>query len=95
VKLRDGRIVIGLGKHPATATGTLHVPFDPELVDWLSASDLIVHETNLGPAHTDYASLAALPADLRGRMRLIHYPDDFDSEKRNISLCREGDVYAV
>ncbi len=54
-----------------------------------------MHETNLGPAHTDYGSFAALPADLRGRMRLIHYPDDFDTEERAIALCREGDVYAV
>ncbi len=69
--------------------------FDPELVEWLSGADLIVHETNLGPAHTDYASLATLPADLRRRMRLIHYPDDFDREERAIALCREGDVYSV
>lgn len=69
--------------------------FDAELVDWLAPSDLIVHETNLGPAHTDYESLAALPADLRARMRLIHYTDDFDHEERAIALCHEGDVYSV
>jgi hypothetical protein len=31
--------------------------FDPDLIAFLSAADLIVHETNYGPAHTPYASL--------------------------------------
>jgi ribonuclease BN (tRNA processing enzyme) len=49
--------------------------FDPSLIAFLSAADLIFHETNLGPAHTPHAALAALPAELRARMRLCHYPD--------------------
>jgi ribonuclease BN (tRNA processing enzyme) len=52
--------------------------FDPGLVDWLSEADLVLHETGRG-IHTPYESLAALPAALRGRMRLIHYPDDLDA----------------
>src|SRR3954447_23015128 len=55
--------------------------FDPGLVDWLAAADLIVHEaTNdaASEAHTPYPRLAMLPAALRARMRLIHYPDAFD-----------------
>src|SRR5688572_18948429 len=51
--------------------------FDEGLIAWLAEADLFVHETNHG-VHTPYASLAALPADLRARMRLIHYPDAFD-----------------
>src|SRR5262249_53487911 len=36
--------------------------FDPDLIAFLAQADLIIHETNFGPAHTPYASLAALPA---------------------------------
>ena len=50
--------------------------FDPTLIEWLSAGDLIIHETNLG-VHTPYEKLAELPEELRARMRLIHYPDEF------------------
>jgi len=66
--------------------------FDPVLIDFLSAADLILHETNLGPAHTPYDSLAALPADLRARMRLIHYPDGFDTAAGAIAAVEEGQV---
>ncbi|MBI3270801.1 MAG: MBL fold metallo-hydrolase [Planctomycetes bacterium] len=66
--------------------------FDRGLVDWLSEADLIVHETNLGPAHTPYESLATLPEPLRRRMRLIHYPDGFDANAAAIAALREGEV---
>ena len=66
--------------------------FDPGLIDFLSAADLIIHETNLGPAHTPYEQLAALPADLRARMRLIHYPDGFDTSGSAIAALSEGEV---
>ena len=66
--------------------------FDPELLAFLAPADLIIHETNHGPAHTPYASLAALPPELRARMRLIHYSDGFDAEASNILALREGDV---
>jgi len=66
--------------------------FDPTLIDFLSSADLILHETNLGPAHTPYESLAALPADLRARMRLIHYPDWFDTAGSAIAAVEEGQV---
>jgi ribonuclease BN (tRNA processing enzyme) len=52
--------------------------FDPALIDWLAAgSTTIIHETNLR-THTPYRSLLGLPGEIRGRMLLIHYPDDFD-----------------
>jgi ribonuclease BN (tRNA processing enzyme) len=66
--------------------------FDPELIAFLEPADLIIHETNLGPAHTPYAALAALPAALRARMRLVHYPDGLDTEASAIVALREGDV---
>jgi len=66
--------------------------FDPALIAFLEPADLIVHETNYGPAHTPYPSLAALPAELRARMRLIHYPDGFDLGGSNITPLREGEI---
>lgn len=69
--------------------------FDPELIGFLAAGDLVVHETNLGPAHTPYAELAALPADLRARMRLIHYPDTLDLAASVIAPMRQGEIVTV
>jgi len=69
--------------------------FDPELIRFLEPANLIFHETNFGPAHSPYASLAALPEELRQRMRLIHYPDGFDSKTSAIQLANEGEVFHV
>ncbi len=69
--------------------------FDPELIEFLRPADLIIHETNLGPAHSAYATLAGLPAALRQRMRLIHYPDGFDSTTSAIHVLHEGEVLHV
>jgi ribonuclease BN (tRNA processing enzyme) len=66
--------------------------FDPSLLEFLEPADLIIHETNFGPAHTPYASLAALPTEQKRRMRLIHYPDTFDLNASEITPLREGDV---
>ena len=68
--------------------------FDPSLIEWLAEADLVVHETNHG-VHTPYASLAALPANLRSRMRLIHYPDDFDASGSAIAVLEQARVYEV
>lgn len=68
--------------------------FDPSLIEWLAAADLIIHETNAG-VHTPYERLAALPADLRRRMRLIHFPDDFDLAGSAIEPLQQGRVYPV
>jgi ribonuclease BN (tRNA processing enzyme) len=54
--------------------------FDQDLIAWLAPCDLIIHESNLGPAHTPYESLAALPKDLRARMRVTHLPDGFEPD---------------
>lgn len=65
--------------------------FDRSLIEWLSPGDLIIHETNLG-THTPYERLAELPAELRAKMRLIHYPDRFDEQERLIACLQEGDL---
>ena len=64
--------------------------FDPELIAWLGAADLVVHETNLGSQHTAYEDLAALPASTRATMRLIHCPDAFDRAASAIEPLVEG-----
>ncbi len=69
--------------------------FDPALIDFLAAADLIIHETNYGPSHTPHASLNALPAPLRAKMRLIHYSDLFDPQTSTIPIAHQGDVLPV
>jgi ribonuclease BN (tRNA processing enzyme) len=69
--------------------------FDPELITFLSRADRIVHETNLGPAHTPYAMLLTVPTEIRRRMRLIHYPDAFDPAMSEIPCLEEGEILAV
>lgn len=66
--------------------------FDPRLISFLSEADLIIHETNLGPAHTPYASLLELPENIRKKMRLIHYPDGFRVGASKIAPLREGQL---
>jgi ribonuclease BN (tRNA processing enzyme) len=69
-------------------------PFDPALIDWLAPADVILHETGDG-IHTSYAKLAALPAPLRKRMRLIHFSDDFGPEDGAIEPLVQGRLYEV
>ncbi len=69
--------------------------YDPTLIDWLSPADLIVHETNPGVMHTPYEDLTRLPAALRAKMRLVHYPDDFDLSASVIEPLRQGQCLAV
>jgi len=68
--------------------------FDEGLVAWLAEADLVLHETGHG-VHTPYDALAALPAELRARMRLVHYPDALDAERSAIRPLRERQVYDV
>lgn len=78
----------------ATLGYSADTAFDPALIAWLAEADLVVHETNYG-IHTPYADLAALPAELRAKMRLIHYPDDFDREASVIEPLEQGRTYRV
>jgi ribonuclease BN (tRNA processing enzyme) len=68
--------------------------FDEDLLAWLDAADVAFHETNYG-AHTPYARLAALPAPLRDKLRLIHWPDGFDVDSSAIRVLQDGDVVDV
>lgn len=72
--------------------------WDPTLIDWLSPCDLIIHEGTSYPTsrvHTPYHHLAALPAPLRAKMRLFHYPDDFNDPDNRIELLEQGVCYDV
>ncbi len=66
--------------------------FDPGLIAWLTEADVALHETNHG-VHTPYADLAALPAPVRAKLRLIHYPDEFDLAASAIEPLRQGTLY--
>jgi ribonuclease BN (tRNA processing enzyme) len=79
------------GRELGLSSDTAH---DPGLVDWLGAADRFLHETGAG-IHTPYEKLAALPADVRARMRLIHYPDGFRPEGGAIELLEQGRRYEV
>ena len=68
--------------------------FDPSLIAWLAEADVLIHETNYG-VHTPLAQLAALPAELRARMRLIHYPDQLEVDSAPISCLREGQILEI
>jgi ribonuclease BN (tRNA processing enzyme) len=72
--------------------------YDPALITWLAPANLIIHEATTlvhTGVHTPYESLAALPASLRSRMRLTHYPDDFDVNGKVIEALRQGQLYEV
>lgn len=69
--------------------------FDPSLIEFLSAADVIVHETNYGPAHTAYKDLLTVEESIRKKMHLIHYPDEFDVEGSAIPCLREGQVVSL
>jgi ribonuclease BN (tRNA processing enzyme) len=72
--------------------------FDPTLIDWLAPADLIVHEatTMIHPdLHTPYNQLVALHPAIRAKMRLTHYPDDFDLDSSVIEPLRQGRCYPV
>jgi ribonuclease BN (tRNA processing enzyme) len=66
--------------------------FDPKVISFLSEADLIIHETNVGSAHTAYASLLELPENIRKKMRLIHYPDGFRVGASKIAPLHEGEL---
>jgi len=69
--------------------------FDLELIEFLAPADLIVHETNYGPAHTAYSDLLTLDRDIKQKMRLIHYPDEFDIHSSEIAALVEGQIVDI
>lgn len=86
VKATDGRRTLGWSGD---------TPFEQAHIDWLSDADLIVHETNVGPAHTPIESLNALPDTLRRKMRLIHMVDDFDPACSDIPPLRDRELLVL
>jgi ribonuclease BN (tRNA processing enzyme) len=68
---------------------------DPALIQWLAEADVLIHETGQAGPHTPYEKLAALPSDVRARIRLIHYPDDFDARTSVIEPLEQGRCYVV
>lgn len=79
------------GRELGLSADTAH---DPALIDWLAGADLFLHETGPG-IHTPYRALAALPAGVRARMKLIHFPDGFVPEDGAVELLEEGRRYTV
>lgn len=85
LRLRSGGLCLG---HSADTA------FDESLIEWLSEAQLVVHETNYG-VHTPYEKLASLPEALRRKMRLTHYPDNFNTEESVIETLAQGRLYEV
>lgn len=69
--------------------------YDPELIEFLSGCDMIIHETSPGPGHTPPERLCALPAETKAKMFLTHLPDDFEASNCDIPPLREGQLYEV
>jgi ribonuclease BN (tRNA processing enzyme) len=88
IALRIGAVGRTLGCSADTA-------YDPSLIDWLSAADLVVHEACGGFMHTSYEALLALPQELRAKMLILHYPDTFDTQASAIEPMHQGRIYRV
>ena len=82
-RITDGVKTLGLSGDTA---------YSADHVDWLASADVIVHETNLGPAHTNVDLLNALPEEFRSKMRLTHIADEFDPASSDIPVLSEGEV---
>lgn len=66
--------------------------FEQAHIDWLSQADVIVHEANVGPAHTQVELLNSLPQAVRRRMRITHIVDDFDQSTTDIQPLSEREL---
>lgn len=69
--------------------------WDSDLYHWLAECDLVVHETNLGPAHTPYADLCALPENLRLKTRLVAWHDGLKVEGGPIAPLHPGERFVI
>ena len=67
-------------------------PFERAHIDWLNQADLIVHESNLGAAHTPIEDLNGLPDEIRRKIRLIHLPDGFNPACTDMKPLVQGQV---
>lgn len=66
--------------------------FEPAHIEWLSDADIIVHEANMGPAHTQIEMLNTLPDSIRRKMRITHIVDDFKPSSTDMRVLQEGEV---
>ncbi len=73
--------------------------FVPDLIDWLSECDFIIHEVNFRPDvpfHTPLDRLKELPEDLQRKIHLVHYSDDFrDHDPGAMRFLEQGRVYRL
>lgn len=80
----------------ATLGYSCDTAWDPELIAWLEGCDFIIHESSLGAAHTPLHRLMALPAELRARMIVAHYPDELAGQViEEVALAHQGERYLV
>lgn len=88
-------IALRFAAHGASLGYSADTAFDRPLIDWLAAADQIIHEASSGPMHTALGELTRLPASIKQRMRLIHYPDDFNTATSPIEALCQGVVYHI
>jgi ribonuclease BN (tRNA processing enzyme) len=62
---------------------------------WLWDADVIYHETDGTPdgPHTFLGDLLELPSEIRQRIRLVHIPDEFETEE--LPIAKEGERIMV
>lgn len=68
--------------------------FDESLIEWLAEADMIIHETNVA-SHTPYEKLIGLKPAVKNKMKLIHYPDDFNKSASEIEPLEQGKLYRL
>ncbi|MCS7046592.1 MAG: MBL fold metallo-hydrolase [Gemmataceae bacterium] len=70
--------------------------FDPTLLAWLADGDLIIHEASNSPfMHTVVDDLLTAPEEIRGKLRLIHYPDSLDAAACPLPTMQQGTMIEV
>lgn len=62
--------------------------FDIDLIEWLNEAEVIFHEFGPPPGHTPIEKFLLLSAEIRMKMRYIHYSDDVGSTKN----LKDGEV---
>ncbi|MBN2802056.1 MAG: MBL fold metallo-hydrolase [Deltaproteobacteria bacterium] len=85
LKIKAGNYTLGYSADTA---------YDKSLIEWLDPCDMIIHETNDG-SHTHYNRLRQLPDEIKNKMKLIHYPDNFHLRQGIIEPLIEGRLYTV
>lgn len=83
LRISDGRKTLGWSGDTC---------FEQAHIDWLADADIIVHEANIGPAHTQIELLNALPIAIRRKMRITHVIDEFDTSTTDMKVLQEGEV---